>query len=546
MLKLGTALHRSPTTPLMRVCPSSVFVRTTTTHVRRLWSPARTIRSSFEPTRLGGFMSHPRQAPRFAALSRRSTSSDASARCREVYMTRSENVSLKRAHQPLPGTHPYLLGDNELTPGTTVDEYRTRRNEIGALLSDDSIFIVRASRTKYMSQNIPYPFRQSSDFRYLTGFLEPDAVLVIYQSSPSCVTSVMFVHASDPTKELWDGPVAGCEVAKACFGVDHVYPLTDLGPRLLDICGAKEGMLLKLRQSNKDLDTPQQPPSVSLLSPEPETLTEHPQIKSFLEAALSPPRPQQSDIVQHARSVKSESEIETMRSVCKKSAEAFCEVMSQGVTQRVPDATYANRFDEFHIAAGLDYACAKRGCNRLAYPPVVAGGARANTLHYVSNDSRIQEDELVLVDCGGELDGYSADITRTWPVGGTFSQAQRDIYEAVLDVQLKCIDFLRQHHQQNSPPFSMSHLQQFAARGLTEHLLRLGVLPGGVESLSVEKSLASRAYARFYPHTIGHYLGMDVHDTPAVPSFTPLRTGHIVTVEPGLYIGLDNPSVPGT
>eukprot|EP01027_Heterolobosea_sp_BB2_P011456 GEZU01016666.1.p2 GENE.GEZU01016666.1~~GEZU01016666.1.p2 ORF type:complete len:278 (-),score=79.12 GEZU01016666.1:90-923(-) len=225
------------------------------------------------------------------------------------------------------------------------------------------------------------------------------------------------------------------------------------------------------------------------------------------------------------RVIKSPSEIELMRKSAKISAEAFCEAMK--MTR--PGMT------EAQIEAILEYQVRMRGALRIAYPPVIATGINGNTLHYIMNNQVLKDGDLLLVDAGGEYNMYSADITRTWPVNGKFTKAQREVYEAVLRVQKKVIELCE-------PGQSLDSLHAHAVRLICAELINLGLCKG-----SVDQVIRNDTYSRYYPHSTGHFLGMDIHeDSGAFMGYNrmPLVPGAIITVEPGIYIRHDDTSVP--
>lgn len=188
--------------------------------------------------------------------------------------------------------------------------------------------------------------------------------------------------------------------------------------------------------------------------------------------------------------------------------------------------------DESVLFAKFDFENRIHGANFLAYPPVVAGGNRANTLHYINNNQIIKDGEMVLLDGGCEYFGYVSDITRTWPVNGRFNAAQAELYEAVLEVQRSCLSLC-------SPGVSLDHIYSTMLALLGRQLKRLGILKAGTSDADVLK-----AARRYCPHHVGHYLGMDVHDTPELSRSQPLRPGMVITIEPGLYICEDDDQAP--
>lgn len=402
-------------------------------------------------------------------------------------LTQGANPPTLRYGQPHPSTHPHLLTQGEITPGTTADEYALRRSNFINLLPDKTVAIIPSHPELMMSYDIPYSFRQQTDFYYLSGYQEPDALLVLRkQSNGSHFT--MFVRPRDPAREIWDGSRSGVEGALSFFGADEAFPIDQLEVKLPGLLHGMENVAfhpnIHLEFSNRVF---------SLIEPE---KTASPQT-----------------LLQELRLIKSPSEVNIMRRSTEISAQSFCEIMR---------ATRPGIL-EGQLAALYEYECRKRGAQRLAYPPVFASGIHANTLHYISNDDRMKDGQLLLVDAGGEYNMFSSDITRTWPVNGKFTAAQRDLYNTVLDVQKKCIAMCVVNQG-----MSLGKLHQASVQMLGSGLRKLGIHVGNVQ--------------KYYPHSIGHWVGMDVHDVHDVPS-KPLEPGMLITVEPGLYIP-DEPHIP--
>nr|XP_015800855.2 xaa-Pro aminopeptidase 3 isoform X1 [Nothobranchius furzeri]XP_015800856.2 xaa-Pro aminopeptidase 3 isoform X1 [Nothobranchius furzeri] len=421
-----------------------------------------------------------------------------------------KTVPCRYLGQPSPFTHPHLIKHGEVTPGITQTEYELRRHKLASLIEAQSekmgpsassinhVAIVLSHPTSYMTNDIPYPFHQNQDFLYLSGFLEPDSALVLHgRGRPD--QAILFVPRRDPGRELWDGPRSGRDGAAALTGIERVHNTEEL-------C-----LILKsLKGTQLWYDTPQ---------------PAHPRLHQnhmlpVLEAGPTPHslRP----LVQSLRALKSSAEVSLMQEAGRITAQAFRRTMalSQGDV------------DEAVLFAKFDFENRIHGANFLAYPPVVAGGNRANTLHYINNNQIIKDGEMVLLDGGCEYFGYVSDITRTWPVNGRFSPAQADLYQAVLEVQLSCLSLC-------SPGISLDHIYSTMLALLGRQLKRLGILKAGTSDADVLK-----AARRYCPHHVGHYLGMDVHDTPELSRSQPLQPGMVITIEPGIYIGEDNDQAP--
>nr|DBA18264.1 TPA: hypothetical protein GDO54_016536 [Pyxicephalus adspersus] len=419
--------------------------------------------------------------------------------------------------QPSPFTHPHLLKTGEVTPGLTQTEYALRRHKLMALIqkeseirggSSDHAVIILGNSTLYMTSDIPFPFHQHNDFLYFCGFLEPESILLL-QSKPGhelpSHTATLYVPRRDPGRELWDGPRSGVDGAVALTGVDQAFPIEDfkhVALKLLD-----EGVTLwydYVRPSNSSLYS-------RFLQP---------LIASKAECRNKIKSPQ--SLIQQLRLVKSQSEVELMKIAGDITSQAFIETM---YCSKAP-------IQESFIYAKFDFECRARGADILAYLPVVAGGDRANTLHYVKNNQIIKDGEMVLLDGGCEASGYVSDVTRTWPVNGRFSAAQEELYEMVLHVQKSCLNLC-------ISGTSLEDLYSHMLIELAKKLKELGIVRGHYSS-----SQALKTARRLCPHHVGHFLGMDVHDTPDVSRSLSLQPGMVITIEPGIYIPANDTEIP--
>uniref|UniRef100_A0AAQ4QMC2 X-prolyl aminopeptidase 3, mitochondrial n=1 Tax=Gasterosteus aculeatus aculeatus TaxID=481459 RepID=A0AAQ4QMC2_GASAC len=401
--------------------------------------------------------------------------------------------------QPSPFTHPHLIKHGEVTPGLSQTEYELRRHRLTSLIEAQSdrllgpsgsssthVAIVLSHPTRYMTNDIPYPFHQNQDFLYLSGILEPDSALVLYgKGRPD--QAILFVPRRDPGRELWDGPRSGKDGAAALTGIERVHCTEELGVVLKSL----KGTVLWYDGS--------QPAHPHL---------HQAHVGPVLEAGpmLHSLRP----LTHSLRAVKSSAEVALMQEAGRITAQAFRRTM--GLSQ--------GDVDEAVLFAKFDFENRLHGANFLAYPPVVAGGNRANTLHYINNNQIIKDGEMVLLDGGCEYFGYVSDVTRTWPVNGKFSPAQAEVYEAVLEVQRSCLSLC-------SPGVSLDHIYSTMLALLGRQLRRLGVVKA-----STSDADAVKAARRFCPHHVGHYLGMDVHDTPELSRSQPLQPGMAITIEP--------------
>ncbi|KAH8325789.1 hypothetical protein KR067_008172 [Drosophila pandora] len=422
--------------------------------------------------------------------------------------------------QPTALSHPHLIRPQELVPGVEQSEICERRTllmqhirayarnfgaEFNGHQSPNHMLVVGAACKKYMSGKIPYVFRQNSDFYYLTGCLEPDAVLVLTMDESQTVISELFMRPKDPHAELWDGPRTGPEMAVPLFGVNEAHPIDQLDQVL-----AKRAAALKphLWFDQKHSDLP--------------SLTE--EMKRLSEKEQRPYLPPYS-FIEGMRVLKSPAEMDLMRRTCAIASHSFNEVMAES----------RPGLSEHHLFAAIDFKCRMRDASYLAYPPVVASGRNATIIHYVTNNQVVGEQDMVLMDAGCEYGGYTSDITRTWPASGVFTDPQRTLYEMLHQLQLDVIEMIMGPGGE-----TLDQLFESTCFKLGKYLQEIGLVSKSITDL---KELAAQGY-RFCPHHVSHYLGMDVHDTPHVSRNTRIVPGMVFTVEPGLYISPDCKDVP--
>lgn len=384
-----------------------------------------------------------------------------------------------------------------------LKEYERRRRRLMQMMGRDSIAILPTAPVVLRNRDVEYPYRPESDFFYLTGFEEPAAVAVLVPGRGQG-EFILFCRERDPKLELWAGPRHGPRGARAHFGADEAHAvgaIDDILPGLLE----NRAKVYYTMGSNPDFD---QRITGWLKT-----------IRRKSRAGVHPPDEIVSleHLLHEMRLFKSRSEIETMRHAAEISAAAHCRAM-RACRPGMP---------EYQLEAELSHEFIRRGARSHAYPPIIGGGANACILHYTDNDAVLADGDLVLIDAGAEYRGYAADITRTFPVNGRFSPAQRAIYELVLAAQHAAIAKVQPGNHWNDP-------HDAAVRVLTQGLVRLGLLKGEVRAL-----IRNRAYQRFFMHRTGHWLGMDVHDVGDYKigdSWRLLEPGMVLTVEPGLYI----------
>jgi Xaa-Pro aminopeptidase len=386
------------------------------------------------------------------------------------------------------------------TPGE-LGPFADRRLRFAAALGD-GLAIVPGAQEVRRNGDVNYEFRQSSDFFFLTGFDEPDAVAVINPAHTK-ERYVLFVRPRDREMETWTGHRAGVEGAVATYGADAAYPVDRLDEKLREYLVDRPVVYYRLGQGAFD-------GRVTRLCVE----LRGARARGFpAPVRLEDPGP----ILHEMRLRRSPAELARQRRACEISRDAHAEAMR-----------YARPgLYEYQVQAALEFVFRTHGSPRTAYPSIVASGPNACVLHYVENTRRMGDGELLLIDAGCEWGYHAADITRTFPVSGRFTAPQRAIYQLVLRAQLAGLAAAR-------PGGRYEAVHEAARRVLTEGLVALGLLPRGVED-----SLAMHHYREFYMHGTGHWLGMDVHDVGDYRidrTSRVLEPGMVFTVEPGLYV----------
>ncbi len=387
------------------------------------------------------------------------------------------------------------------------DRFGGRRVDLLARLGE-TIAIIPAAREQVRNDDVTHPFRQDSDFHFLTGFTEPDAVAVLDPVGPEPFT--LFVRPRDPEQEAWNGLRAGVDGAVERFGADAAHPVEELGDWLRRrlIARGSVGYVLGGPIDTEVLGALRAARGYAERSGDrvPDRLVD---IRSF---------------IHEIRLIKSPREIEALREACRISALAHKEAMRFAAPGRT----------ERQVQAVLEYVFAQLDAERVGYGSIVAGGDNAVILHYVENDQLLHDGDLLLIDAAAEYRHLTADITRTFPINGVFSGPQRAVYELVLTAQRAVIDRCR-------PGLPFSEMHTTAVQVLSAGLVELGLLPGTAAEV-VEKGW----YRQFYFHGTGHWLGIDVHDAGATRrdgAGRPLEPGMAFTVEPGLYISRSRASL---
>lgn len=422
--------------------------------------------------------------------------------------------------QPTAFTHGTLMTESDVTPGISRAEYLHRRHRLAQALPQRSISIFPSNPVRYMSEDVPYLYHHNTDLMYVCGITEPGSMLMAEKGSGTDVQYTLFVNPRNEERELWDGPLCGTsDEVRAYFGVDHVCSSEHLHSYITDALPSIDSFHFD------QVINPYISAFWRKLDP-----TTQAQLCAKWKGAASP-----KSFLLAMRLIKSQAELELMRAAARIMAEALNETMEHAKLSRHTDS-----IEEKYIEAWIEFCCKKRGSPRLAFPSVVASGTNGTILHYMSNNRTAHIGDFVMVDAGCEVHGYCSDVSRSWPVSGRFSGAQRDLYQLVLSVQKKCLSLASEDAELGNEAMSLDSMHQLGVRDLTDGLLQLGFMKGH----SLESAIATGAYVRYFPHATGHYLGMDVHDTHYLPKSLRLRRCMVVTVEPGVYCPVSDTSVP--
>lgn len=414
--------------------------------------------------------------------------------------------------QPTSISHPHLVKHGEVVPGISLQELKRRRSKLVENITLETyvknahrqhIVVIPASSKVYMSDKIPYVFRQNTDFLYFSGCQEPDSILVLVCKEDKS-SSVLFVRPRDEHSELWDGPRTGIEIATGMFGVDHALSVTEFERFLISL--VQEDKKSIIWYDHADIVQPILHKKLCQL------------IKLTDNQIFASPK----TLFHQVRLIKSACEIDLMRE--------SCQIASDAIIKTIQSSKPG--MNEHQLFATIDYECRMHGAEYLAYPPVVASGRNANVIHYISNNQIIQSGDLVLMDAGCEYHSYSSDITRTWPISGTFTPEQRILYEIVLNVQKDLIESLKEMP-------SLDNTFRYMCLLLGKRLQEINLIPKNIE----EDKLLAAAYT-YCPHHVSHYLGMDVHDTGKISRSIKIQPGMIITMEPGIYVSPKNTYAP--
>jgi len=389
-------------------------------------------------------------------------------------------------------------------------EYARRRKALMAQMEPNSIAILPAAAVAIRNRDVEHVYRQDSDFQYLSGFPEPEAVVVLIPGR-EYGEYVLFCRERNPERELWDGLRAGQEGAIRDFGASDAFPINDIDDILPGLIEGRDRVYSAMG-SNPEFDR--------------HLMEWINVIRSKAHLGAQPPNEfvALDHLLHDMRLYKSAAEIKVMRGAAEISARAHVRAMQ---------ACRAG-LHEFSLEAELDYEFRKGGAKMPAYGSIVASGRNACILHYQQNDATLKEGDLVLIDAGCEIDCYASDITRTFPVSGTFSPEQKAIYELVLKSQQAAFDAI-------GPGKHWNQAHEATVQVITAGLVELGLLQGDVDTL-----IEQEAFKAFYMHRAGHWLGMDVHDVGEYKvggEWRVLEVGMALTVEPGIYVAPDNQNV---
>lgn len=382
-------------------------------------------------------------------------------------------------------------------------EFAKRRKRLMQMMGEDAVAILPTAPMHTRNRDVEFPYRPDSDFHYLTGFPEPEAVAVL---APGRAHGeyILFCRERDPQMEVWNGPRAGQDGAVETYGANDSFPIADIDDILPGLLENRERVYYTMGV-HADFDQR----LIGWVN----------RLRGKARAGVHTPGEfvALDHLLHDMRLFKSSAEIKTMRRAAQIAAKGHRRAM-----QACRPGMY-----EYQLEAELLYEFMKGGARSPAYPSIVGGGPNGCILHYIENQAPMNAGDLVLIDAGAEYDYYASDITRTFPVNGEFSKTQRALYEVVLAAQNAAIDEVQAGNDWNQPHIA-------AVRVLTEGLVELGLLKGQVRKLIKEE-----AYRRFYMHRTGHWLGMDVHDVGDYKidgEWRVLEPGMVMTVEPGLYI----------
>jgi len=384
-----------------------------------------------------------------------------------------------------------------------LKEHARRRKKLMDMMGDESVAIIPTAPVYIRNRDVEFPFRPDSDFYYLTGYQEPEAVAVLIPDRHHG-EYVLFCRENDPVMETWNGRRAGLDGAVERYGADDAFPIGDLDEILPGLLEDRQRIFYTMG-NNSTFDQ--------------RVLGWVNQVRKRARTGVSAPDEfiSLNHLLHEMRLYKSRAEIAAMRKAAKISAAAHKRAM----------LTCRPGMMEYQIEAELKYTFMKLGARESAYPPIVGGGANSCILHYTENNQVLNDGDMLLIDAGSEYNGYASDISRTFPVNGKFTPAQREAYELVLEAQAAAIRKIKPGNHWNEP-------HEAAIEVLTEGMAELGILKGKSRQL-----IKDQAYTKYYMHRTGHWLGMDVHDVgdyKVEGEWRTFESGMVMTVEPGIYL----------
>jgi Xaa-Pro aminopeptidase len=390
--------------------------------------------------------------------------------------------------------------------------YKARRRALLATMGDKSIAFIPSATDVTRSNDTEYRFRQESNFYYMTGFLEPSALLVLIKESSKKYQEILFLRESDALLEMWSGKRLGVKAAKKELLVHKSFDIEALEKKLPKLLHNIHNIYMDILSEDSTLQK-----ITAIVKTSAKSRTTPFSLKSYRH--LSP-------LIEEMRLCKNEHEIRLIKSAIAITNKAHLAAMS----------AFKEKSNESEIHAVIDYIFASNGAVSDAYTSIVAGGNSANTLHYIENNRALKSGDLVLIDAGCEYQMYASDITRVYPVSGTFSAAQARLYNMILNAQLITIEAIR-------PGVTKSEVHDICVEQLTLGLLELGILTGELDDV-----IKNKKYRKYFPHGTGHWMGIDVHDQNPYHDDKgdeiSFREGMVMTIEPGIYINEDDMDAP--
>ncbi len=399
-----------------------------------------------------------------------------------------------------------------MEPLPTFFDERRRRAASELARQGGGVMLLPANDEKIRSNDSEYIFRQDSDHYYLTGLDEPEGCAALVVAANGDTKLVLFVRPRDREKEIWTGRRAGVDGAKERFGADEAYTVAELDAKLPEVVNGAPTLWYRLgHDPHWDLRV------VRILK----------ELRAGARLGKRAPATvvDAGRILHEMRLLKAPEELQRLRKAAEITAEAHMAAMRDGQPGR----------REHQVQAEIEYAFRRRGGSGPGYGTIVASGANSTILHYRAGDAPLRDGDVCLVDAGGEYDFYTADVTRTFPVSGEFTNAQKTLYQLCLDVQKAGIEAVR-------PGTTLDAVHDLTVRKITEGLIGLGLLKG-----TADERIEDKSYRKYYMHRTSHWLGMDVHD---VGDYTvdgkprPLVPGMVLTVEPGIYVAEDDEGAP--